>query len=393
MVRMDDREEIHLDLAELKRIRHTLHRMPELGFEEVRTAAYIADRLTSLGYRVHRGLAKTGVVGTIRKGVSKRAIGLRADMDGLPIAEQGAVSYASENPGKMHACGHDGHMAMLLGAAAAIAQRGRFDGTVHLIFQPGEENFGGAKAMVAQGLFERFPCDAVFSLHNAPNLPLGHFALREGPIMAAVDEAKIMVQGRGGHGAAPEDAADPIVAGASIVMALQTIVSRNIKPFIPAVVTVGAFHAGSASNIIPDTAELVLTIRSFDADIRDYLEKRITEISRLQAESYGMQAIVNYRRSYDATVNHPAETAFVRAQAQVFAGAEMVIDLAQPFMGSEDFSYMLQACPGCYFFIGTQSSPEEKPLHHPAFDFSDAILPVGAKFWTHLTEAFLAPAV
>jgi hippurate hydrolase len=388
---MNASDEIQLDPADLIAIRHTLHQMPELGFEETRTADFIAHRLTSLGYRLHRGLAKTGVVGTLRKGDSRRAIGLRADMDALPVTEQGDLSYASQHPGKMHACGHDGHMAMLLGAAGAIAERSRFQGTVHLIFQPAEENFGGARTMVAEGLFERFPCDAVFSLHNAPNLPLGHIALREGPTMAAVDEARITVQGRGGHGAAPEDAADPVVAGASIVMALQTIVSRNIKPFEPAVVTVGAFHAGSASNIIPDAAELVLTIRSFDPDIRAFLEKRISEIARCQAESYGMRASVAYRRSYDATVNHPAETAFVRDQAIRFAGAEKVIDLERPFMGSEDFSYMLQACPGCYFFIGTQSSPNDKPLHHPAFDFNDAILPLGAGFWTHLTERFLAP--
>lgn len=388
---MKVQDEIRLDPDELKAIRHTLHRCPELGFEETRTADYVADRLAAWGYKVHRGLAKTGVLGTLRKGNSKRAIGLRADMDGLPVTEQGDLPYASENQGKMHACGHDGHMAMLLGAAKAIAERGRFDGTVNLIFQPGEENFGGAKNMVAEGLFEQFPCDAVFALHNAPELPLGHIALREGPIMAAVDEATITVHGRGGHGAAPEDTADPIVAGASIVMALQTIVSRNVKAFEPTVITVGSFHGGSASNIIPDKVELVVSIRSFDPQIRDFLEKRITEIARCQAESYAMSATVDYRRSYDATVNHPAETAFVREQAVAFAGAEKVIDLERPEMGSEDFSYMLQACPGSYFFIGTQSSSDSKPLHHPAFDFNDEILSVGAGFWTHLSEAFLTP--
>jgi hippurate hydrolase len=389
---MSHRDEIRLDPAELKAIRHTLHRCPELGFEEMRTADFIANRLLALGYRVHRGMAKTGVVGSLRKGVSKRAIGLRADMDGLPVTEQSGLAYASEHPGKMHACGHDGHMAMLLGAARAIAERERFDGTVHLIFQPAEENYGGAKHMVAEGLFERFPCDAVFALHNSPNLPLGHFALREGPIMAAVDEARITVHGRGGHVGVPEDAADPVLAGAGIVMALQTIVSRNISPFESAVVTVASFHAGTASNIISETAELVVSIRSFDPDIRDFLEKRITEIARGQAESYGMTATVDYQRSYDATVNHPAETAFVREQAAAVAGADKVIDLENPFMLSEDFTYMLQARPGCYFLIGTQSGPEDKPIHHPAFDFNDAVLPIGAGFWTRLTEAFLAPA-
>lgn len=387
---MNARDEIRPDLDELKTIRQTLHRHPELGFEERRTADYIADRLTTWGYEVHRGLAKTGVVGRLRKGGSTRAIGLRADMDALPVTEKADRPYASENPGKMHACGHDGHMTMLMGAAKAIAARGRFDGTVNLIFQPAEENFGGAKIMVEEGLFERFPCDAVFSLHNAPNLPLGHIALRQGPIMAAVDEAKITIQGCGGHGAAPEDAADPIVAGASMVMALQTIVARNIKPFEPAVVTVGSFHSGSASNIIPDTAELMLSIRSFDPRTRDFLQQRITEIAKRQAESYAIRATVDYRRSYDATVNHPVETEFVRDQAVAFLGKEKVIDLEHPFMGSEDFSYMLQARPGCYFLIGAQCSPDTKPLHHPAFDFNDEILPLGAGFWVRLAEAFLA---
>ena len=390
---MNDRQAIRLDLSELKAIRHTLHRFPELGFEEYRTADYVAGRLAELGYTVARGIAKTGVVGTLRNGSAQRAIGLRADMDALPMAEQSGRPYASEHPGRLHACGHDGHMAMLLGAAAAIAARRRFDGSVHLIFQPAEENFGGAKHMVAEGLFDRFPCDAVFALHNAPNLPEGHFALRAGPIMAAVDEARITVHGRGGHVGVPEDSADPVLAGASIVMALQTIVSRNITPFEAAVVTVASFHAGTASNIISETAELVLSIRSFDPDVRAYLEKRITEIVEHQAESYGMRAAVDYRRYYDATVNPPAETAFVRDQALKFAGAGKVIDLAHPLMLSEDFSYMLQACPGCYFLIGTRSGPDDKPIHHPAFDFNDAILPIGAGFWTHLTEAFLAPAL
>jgi len=389
---MHDRKAIRLDPSELKAIRRTLHRIPEIGFEEHRTAAFIAERLEAMGYTVVGGIAKTGVVGTLRNGSAQRAIGLRADMDGLPITEQTGRPYASEHPGRLHACGHDGHMAMLLGAAAAIAARRQFDGSVHLIFQPAEENFGGAQTMVAAGLFERFPCDAVFALHNAPELPLGQIALRAGPIMAAVDEARIIVHGRGGHGAEPQRTADPIVAGASIVMALQTIVARNIQAFEPAVITVGAFHGGTASNIIPETVELVVGIRSFDPGTRDYLQQRITEVARHQAQSYGMNASVDYRRSYDATVNHEAETDFVRTQAERFVGAENVIDLAQPNMGSEDFTYMLQACPGCYFFIGTRSSPEDRPLHHPAFDFNDAALPVGAGFWTHLTEAFLAPA-
>ena len=384
-------DDISVDLSEMKAIRKELHRYPEIGLEETRTAEFIAGHLDALGYQVHRGLAKTAVVGTLQNGKSNRAIGLRSDMDGLPISEQTGLPYASQNPGKMHACGHDGHMAMLLGAAKAIAERRRFDGTVHLIFQSAEENCGGARMMVEEGLFKLFPCDAVFSLHNDPNLPLGQFALRDGPIMAAVDEARITLHGRGGHGAEPENTADPIVAGASIVMALQTIVSRNIQAFDPAVITVGSFHGGSASNIIPNEVELVVGIRSFDPTTRDFIEKRITEIANFQAESFSMTASVNYERSYDATVNHTAETNFLRTQAVQFAGVENVTDLDQPLMGSEDFTYMLQACPGCYFFIGTASTSDASSLHHPGYDFNDEILPVGAGFWTRLTEAFLAP--
>ena len=383
-------DDISVDLSEMKAIRKELHRYPEIGLEERRTAKLIGDHLEALGYQVHRGLAKTAVVGTLRNGGSNRAIGLRADMDGLPISEQTGLVYASKNSGKMHACGHDGHMAMLLGAAKAIAKRRRFDGTVHLIFQPAEENCGGAKMMVEEGLFKLFPCDAVFSLHNDPNLPLGQFALRDGPIMAAVDEARITLNGRGGHGAEPENTADPIVAGASIVMALQTIVSRNIQAFDPAVITVGSFHGGSASNIIPNEVELVVGIRSFDPTTRDFIEKRIAQIANFQAESFSMTALINYERSYDATVNHTAETNFIRTQAVQFAGVEKVTDLDQPRMGSEDFSYMLQACPGCYFFIGAASTPDAISLHHPGYDFNDDILPIGAGFWTQLTEAFLA---
>ena len=342
---MNSPDDIGVDLSEMKALRKELHSYPEIGLEETRTADFIAGHLDALGYQVHRGLAQTAVVGTLRNNGSNRTLGLRSDMDGLPIYEKTGLPYASQNPGKMHACGHDGHMAMLLGAARAIAERRRFDGTVHLIFQPAEENCGGAKMMVDEGLFTLFPCDAVFSLHNDPNLPLGQFALRDGPIMAAVDEARITVHGRGGHGSTPENTSDPVIAGASIVMALQTIVSRNIKAFDPAVITVGSFHGGSASNIIPSDVELVVGIRSFDPATRDFIEKRITEIAEFQAKSYGMTASIDYERSYDATINHTAETDFVRAQAVQFAGAENVVDLDYPHMGSEDFTYMLQACP------------------------------------------------
>jgi hippurate hydrolase len=389
---MDAANIIRNDLPELVATRRTLHRHPELGLEEVWTSDFVAGQLEALGYEVHRGLAKTGVIGTLRNGASGRAVGLRADIDALPIQEETGLDYSSEIPGRMHACGHDGHTAILLGAARAIAERRNFDGTVHLIFQPAEENFGGAKMMVEEGLFDLFPCDAVFALHNDPSLPFGRFAFRDGAIMAAVDEALIVVEGRGGHGAEPETTADPVVAGASIVMALQTIVSRNIHPIDPAVVTVAAFHGGSASNIIPSRVELLVGIRSFDPATRDYLERRIGEIARLQAESYGMTAHVDYRRSYDATFNDKGQTDYLRGLARRFAGPDQVTELARPKMGSEDFAYMLRARPGSYFFLGTQSGKGDKPLHHPGYDFNDDIIPIAAAFWTELVEDFLARA-
>ncbi|MCB4770369.1 M20 family metallopeptidase [Ancylobacter sp. Lp-2] len=376
-------------IPELVALRRDLHAHPELGLEEVRTSDVIARELTALGYRVTRGLAKTGLVATLSNGTGSRSVGIRADIDALPILEETGLPYASTTPGLMHACGHDGHTAMLLGAARAIAERRHFDGTVHLIFQPAEENFGGARIMVEEGLFDLFPCDAVFALHNDPDLPFGRFAFRDGPIMAAVDECRITVRGRGGHGAEPQSTADPIVAGASIVMALQTIVSRNIHPLDPTVVTVGAFHAGSASNVIPERAELVVGIRSFDPTVRDELERRIRLIAAGQAESYGMSAQVNYQRSYDATINHAAETDFLRDLAVRFAGAEQVSEMPRPSMGSEDFAYMLKERPGSYFFLGARTSENDRPLHHPGYNFNDDLLPIGAAFWTEVVEAYL----
>ena len=385
-------EQVSNAIPELVALRRDLHQHPELGLEEVRTSALVAAHLEKLGFAVTRGLAKTGLVATLKCGDGKRSIGIRADMDALPILEESGRGHASEIPGKMHACGHDGHTAMLLGAARLLAERRNFDGTVHLIFQPAEENFGGGLLMVKDGLFERFPCDAVFALHNEPALPFGQFALREGPIMAAVDEARITVTGIGGHGAEPQDAADPIVCAASIVMALQTIVSRNIHPLDPSVVTVGSIHSGTASNIIPQTAELVVGIRSFDPSVRDELQRRITLIAERQAESYGMKAEVSYQRSYDATINHKRETDFLREAAIGFTGAANVVDLARPFMGSEDFAYMLQVRPGSYFFLGSRGEGPVHGLHHPSYDFNDDLLPIGAAFWAELAESYLAAA-
>lgn len=377
-------------MADVLATRHHLHQYPEIGLSEFDTSDYVAKQLEALGYEVHRGLAKTGIVATLRNGTSTKSIGIRADFDALPILEETGAAYASKNPGVMHACGHDGHTAMLLGAARILAERRNFDGVVHLIFQPAEENFGGARIMMEDGLFEKFPCDAVFALHNDPTIPFGKFALREGPIMAAVDECIITVNGRGGHGAEPQDTADPIVCGASIIMALQTIVSRNIHPIDPSVITVGAFHAGAASNVIPERAEMKLSIRSFDPKVRDQLEDRIRTIAEGQAASYGMSVTLDYQRGYNATINHKAETDFIRALAVDFAGADKVYDMDRPTMGSEDFAYMLEERPGCYFFLGTQRTPNDPPLHHPRYDFNDDILPVGTSFWVELTEKWLA---
>ncbi|RYC04847.1 amidohydrolase [Ciceribacter ferrooxidans] len=376
-------------MPEIVATRRHLHQHPEIGLSEFETSDYVAAQLAAMGYEVTRGLAKTGVVATLRYGSSSRSIGIRADFDALPILEETGAEYQSRNPGVMHACGHDGHTAMLLGAAKILAERKNFDGVVHLIFQPAEENFGGARLMIEDGLFDRFPCDAVFALHNDPTIPFGHFAFRDGPIMAAVDECKITVNGRGGHGAEPQDTADPIVAGASIIMALQTIVSRNVHPLDPTVVTVGAFHAGGASNVIPERAEMLLSVRSFDAKVRDQLEQRIRGIAEGQAASYGMTATVAYERGYNATINHKAETDFVRALATRFAGSEKIIEMERPTMGSEDFAYMLERRPGTYFFVGTQRTPNDPPLHHPRYDFNDDILPIGTSFWVELAEAWL----
>jgi hippurate hydrolase len=376
-------------MPEVVAIRHHLHRTPEIGLSEFKTSDFVALKLEEMGYEVTRGLAGTGIVATLKNGDSQRSLGIRADIDALPINEETGAEYASQNPGVMHACGHDGHTAMLLGAAKIIAERRNFDGMLHLIFQPAEENFGGARIMIEDGLFERFPCDAVFALHNDPSLPFGHFVLRDGPIMAAVDECKITVNGYGGHGAEPQSALDPIVAGASIIMALQTIVSRNIHPITPTVVTVGAFHAGIASNVIPEKAEMLLTIRSFDPQARDELEKRIRLIAEGQAASYGMSVTLDYKRGYNPTVNHKREADYIADLATRFAGSDKVVEMPRPTMGAEDFAYMLEERPGAYFFLGSKRTENDPPLHHPKYDFNDDILPIGTAFWVELAEDYL----
>jgi hippurate hydrolase len=372
-------------------LRHDIHRHPELAFEEHRTAALVADKLATWGYAVETGIGGTGVVGTLVRGTGTKRLGLRADMDALPIDENSGAAWASGHRGVMHACGHDGHTAMLLAAARHLAEDGHFDGTLHLIFQPAEEGGGGALRMMADGLFERFPCDAVFAMHNMPGVPQGHLVLREGAAMASSDYATITLTGVGGHGAMPHRAADPIVAAASIVMALQTIVARNIDPLQPAVVTVGALHAGKANNVIPASASMELSVRALDRDVRATLERRIKALVVAQAESFGVNAQVDWKPGYAVLVNTAAETAFAREVAVELVGAEKVNLQGPPLTGSEDFAFMLERVPGSYVLIGNGDGDSAGAcmVHNPGYDFNDDNVAIGSAYWVLLAERFL----
>jgi hippurate hydrolase len=373
--------------------RHQIHANPELGFEEVATSDLVAERLQRWGYDVHRGLGKTGVVGTLRCGDGAKRIGIRADMDALPITETNGRPWASRVLGKMHACGHDGHTAMLLGAARHLAATRNFNGTLHLIFQPAEEGMGGARVMIEEGFFDQFPCDAVFALHNMPGLEAGKLGFIDGPAMASSDTATITVRGKGGHGAMPHAAIDPVVAAASIVMALQTIVSRNVPPLDMGIVTVGAIHSGTTFNVIPETAELKLTVRSLRPAVRDQLEQRITEIAHAQAAVYGATADVLYERRYPVLVNDSEATAFARQVAIDWVGEAGVIPHLQPLTGSEDFAFFLQKCKGTYLLlgngVGSSTDSGGCMVHNPGYDFNDRCLGTGASYWVRLAEAFL----
>ena len=377
--------------GDLQQLRYTLHCCPELAFEEAQTAEIVAARLADDGYSVKTGIAGTGVVGTLRLGTGPRSVGIRADMDALPIDERNTFGYRSRFPGRMHACGHDGHTAMLLGAARHLAQRKRFDGTLHLIFQPAEERGfdSGAKRMVEEGLFSRFPCDAVFALHNHPGAPAGTFMFRKGNFMAAGDRVYIKIVGKGGHAARPHLANDPIVAASSIVMGLQTIVSRNVDPSQPAVVTVGKFAGGTAPNVIPGEVELSISVRSFDAGVRQMLKERITRLVHAQAESFGATAVIDYREGYPVVRNTDAETALAIEVAKELVGDDRVTEQMAPLMGSEDFAYMLQERPGTFLRIGNGPTDGGKTLHSATYDFNDENLVVGAAFWARLVERYL----
>lgn len=373
-------------------IRHDLHMHPELQFEEFRTSKIVAEELSRLGFKVTTGIAGTGVIGTISNGASRRAIGLRADMDALPIHETTNLPYASKSPGKMHACGHDGHTTMLLGAARRLAETKNFDGTVHLIFQPAEEDISGAKRMIEEGLFQRFPCDAVFAMHNLPGDETGQITVRGGAITAAVDIVEVTVRGIGGHGAIPHKAADPIVAASGIVLALQTIVARNVNPLDPAVVTVGAFNSGNLATIIPGEAFLKIGVRSCTNDVRELLRRRIESLVNEQAKSYGCEADISYNPgiSYPPGCNTPDHAKLVRDLAIEQGQDPTRIDLRGPFMFSEDFAFMQEVAPSCFFGIGNGESAN---LHDSSYNFNDELLVHGPTFWAKLVECFLSSAM
>ncbi|HXC30546.1 MAG TPA: M20 aminoacylase family protein [Stellaceae bacterium] len=381
--------EVMDSLDELTQIRRDIHAHPELGFEEERTADVVAAKLTEFGCEVHRGLATTGVVGTIRRGNSLKAIGLRADMDCLPMQELNEFAHRSTHDGKMHACGHDGHTTMLLGAAKYLSKTKNFDGTVHFIFQPGEEGHGGGRVMVQQGLFEKFPCDVVFAMHNKPGIPVGNFATKAGPMLAATDRFDITVRGRGTHAAYPHLGTDPFVASAQIVMALQGIVARNVDPTDAAVVTVGFMRGGSAHNVIPDEVQIGGTVRSFRPQTQDMIERRIEEVIRGTAAACGATAEFNYRRGYPPTVNHAAEAEFACDVAAEISGNDKVNRNVSPTMGGEDFSYMLQAVPGAMVWLGNGPGEGGCYLHNAKYDFNDSALPYGVSFFVRLAERFL----
>lgn len=377
------------EIGEFISIRRDIHQHPELAFEEHRTAKLVAEKLKEFGYKVFEGIGGTGVVGVLKCGDSQISIGLRADMDALPIEEQSGASWSSKNNGVMHACGHDGHTAMLLAAAKDIALNKDFDGTVNLIFQPAEEGGGGALKMMEDGLFERFPCDSIFAIHNMPGYPVGHFVFREGAAMSSSDYVSIKIRGVGGHGGLPHKACDPIVAASSIVMALQTIVSRNTDPQQAAVITVGAFNSGHANNVIPSHANLELSVRALDSKVRAELERRIKGLVLAQAESFGLSTEIEWKKGYAVLVNSLAETEFARNVAAQLFGEKNITRQGPALTGSEDFAFMLERVPGSYLFIGNGDTPGSCMVHNPAYDFNDGNIAVGALFWSELVKQFL----
>ncbi|SPB15519.1 amidohydrolase [Caballeronia novacaledonica] len=392
--------EIAASRDEIQAIRRDIHAHPELCYEEARTAELVAQTLASWDIEVTRGLGKTGVVGVLRKGAGKRAIGLRADMDALPIPELNTFAHASRHENKMHACGHDGHTAMLLGAARYLAQHRDFDGTVVFIFQPAEEGGGGAKAMIEDGLFERFPVDAVFALHNWPGMAAGEFGARVGATQASSNEFEIRIEGVGAHAAIPHDGVDPVFTALQIGTGLQSIVTRNKRPIDAAVLSITRMQAGHAINAIPATATLAGTVRTFSVDVLDLIETRMREIVAATASAYRCTAEVSFVRNYPPTVNTEAETQFALGVMREVAGVDKVETNIDPTMGAEDFSFMLLERPGCYAYIGNGRGEHRDHghgigpcmLHNSSYDFNDDVLTLGSTYWVRLVEAFLARA-
>ena len=389
-------ESILADAATIATLRRDIHAHPELCFEERRTADVIAKALTDWGIPIHRGLGKTGVVGIVKNGASPRAVGLRADIDALPMTELNHFPHASQHPGKMHACGHDGHTAMLLAAAKHLSRHRNFDGTVYLVFQPAEEGGGGAREMMKDGLFEKFPMEAIFGAHNWPGMAVGHFALRPGPVFASSNEFKITINGKGAHGAMPHNGIDPVPAACQMVQAFQTIISRNKRPIDTGVISVTMIHTGEATNVIPESCVVEGTVRTFTTDVLDLIERRMKTVAEATCAAFECACEFSFTRNYPPTINHAAETEFARKLLGDVVGSDNVHEF-EPTMGAEDFSYFLQGKPGCYFLIGNGDGAHRQGghglgpcmLHNASYDFNDDLIPLGATVWVRLAEAWL----
>ena len=377
--------------GEMQEWRRDIHAHPEIAFEEHRTAQIVADKLESFGIEVETGIAGTGVVGTLRKGMGNRSIGLRADLDALLINETNDFEYKSKNPGQMHACGHDGHTTMLLGAAKYLSEKGNFDGTVNFIFQPAEENEGGGRVMIEDGLFDKYPVESVYGMHNIPGMPVGSFAIKPGPIMAAFDIFNLKVIGRGGHAAMPQTTVDPIIVGTKIIDAFQAIISRSIDPQEPSVLSVTQFHGGDAYNVIPNQVEIKGCTRCFSPNVQKKLEDEMRQISESICKAYGADCEFHYEHRYPATINSEEEANLAGLVAQGIVGEERVNLSPKPGMGSEDFAYMLQEKPGSYIWIGNGDGEGSCMIHNPGYDFNDEILPIGATYWVKMAEEILKP--
>jgi len=385
--------------AAITAIRRDIHAHPELCFEENRTADVVAAKLTEWGIPVHRGLGTTGVVGIVKNGTSSRAVGLRADMDALPMQEFNTFKHASQHPGKMHACGHDGHVAMLLAAAQHFAKHRNFDGTVYLIFHPAEEGGGGAREMIRDGLFDKFAMEAVFGMHNWPGEQVGKFAVSPGPVMASTAEFKITIRGKGSHAALPHNGIDPVPVACQMVQAFQTIISRNMKPIDAGVISVTMIHGGEATNVVPDSCELQGTVRAFRGEVQDLIERRMKHVAEHVCAAHDAQCEFEFRRNYPATVNSAAEAEFARGVMAAIVGPDNVM-VQEPTMGAEDFAFMLQAKPGAYCFIANGDGRHREMghgagpcmLHNPSYDFNDDLIPLGATYWVKLAEEWLSRA-